>query len=362
VHEGSKVAAGDPIVDITDNDPEILTRLRAEREAVRARMAAAQVRVAAIGKRIEAMRQSQKAAVMAADHRTTMGEGRLRAAEHALEAAEAASKVARLNDERQKALFEQGLTSKRSVELAEADAVRTRTDAERAAATLAAARAEVAALTADQGKVDTDAFASISDAEAARASADAEIASNQAEMARIEVRVARQETQHVKAPSAGTVLRVIARQGSDIVKTGDVIAQFVPDTTDRAVEVWVDGNDVNLIQPGRLARLQFEGWPAVQFSGWPSAAVGTYGGRVAFVDPADDGQGHFRVVIIPDQEVAWPDPAMLRQGTRAYGWVLLGRVTLGRELWRLFNGFPPEWTGGPSKGEGKGDAGGEKGK
>jgi hypothetical protein len=31
----------------------------------------------------------------------------------------------------------------------------------------------------------------------------------------------------------------------------------------------------------------------------------------------------------------------LRQGARAQGWVLLNRVSVGYELWRQFNGFPP---------------------
>ena len=36
----------------------------------------------------------------------------------------------------------------------------------------------------------------------------------------------------------------------------------------------------------------------MQFAGWPSVAVGTFGGRVAFVDPADDGGGDFRVLVV----------------------------------------------------------------
>ena len=32
---------------------------------------------------------------------------------------------------------------------------------------------------------------------------------------------------------------------------------------------------------------------------------------------------------------------MLRQGVRTNGWVLLGQVPLGYELWRQINGFPP---------------------
>lgn len=345
VHEGTRVEQGDPILDIADNDPQLVARLKLEREAVEARIEAARARVGAIEKRIVAMQSSQRHAVTAADQRARMGVDRLKASERGVEAAEAAAKAADLNYERQKALFEQGLTSKRAVELAEADEVRTRTDVERAKAILSAARGEVSALSADLSKVDNDAFASINDAQAAQASAEADIANGRAELARLEVRISRQETQHVKAPAHGTVLRVVARQGGEMVKAGETLALFVPETEDRAVELLIEGNDVNLVHPGRAVRLQFEGWPAVQFSGWPSAAVGTYGGKVAFVDPTDDGQGKFRVVIVPDGGAQWPAPAYLRQGTRVYGWVLLGRVTLAYELWRQFNGFPPEWTG-----------------
>ena len=144
------------------------------------------------------------------------------------------------------------------------------------------------------------------------------------------------------------------------MKGGDVLAHFVPDTDDQAVELWIDGNDVNLIQPGAPVRLQFEGWPAVQFSGWPSVAVGTYGAKVAFVDSHDDGKGRFRVVIVPDGTQPWPSRTYLRQGTRATGWVLLGRVKLGYEVWRQFNGFPPEWTGAKDVGEAKHDSGVDK--
>jgi adhesin transport system membrane fusion protein len=344
VVEGQRVRAGDPIVDLTDTDPDFVSRLTRERDAVRARLDAAEARVKAVETRIGALKSSQRSAVAAAGSRSKMGEDRVRAAENALHASEAAYKAAHLNVERQGSLYAQGLASKRALELAEADEVKTRTDVDRAKNALAAARSEVVALDSDQGKVDNDAHASISDALAAKALAQAEIASASAELTRIETRLARQANQHVPAPSNGTILRITARTGGDIVKSGDVLAQFVPDTDDQAVELWIDGNDVNLIHPRSPVRLQFEGWPAVQFSGWPSAAIGTYGGKVAFVDPHDDGKGKFRVVVVPDGSHPWPARTYLRQGTRATGWVLLGRVKLGYEVWRQFNGFPPEWV------------------
>jgi multidrug efflux pump subunit AcrA (membrane-fusion protein) len=345
VVEGQRVKAGEPIVDISDNDPDFVTRLTRERDAVKARLEAAEARVRAVETRIEALRSSQQSAVEAARLRSKMGGDRVRAAENALHAAEATHKAARANVERQASLYEQGLASKRAVELAEAEEVRARTDVDRAKNALDAARSEVQALDSERMKVENDAHASIGDALATKAAAQAEIASASAELARIETRLARQATQHVAAPSNGTILRITARQSSDMVKAGDVLAHFVPDTDDQAVELWIDGNDVNLVRPDAPVRLQFEGWPAIQFSGWPSAAIGTYGGKVAFVDPHDDGKGRFRIVVVPDGSQPWPSRQYLRQGTRAMGWVLLGRVKLGYEVWRKFNGFPPEWTG-----------------
>ena len=43
-------------------------------------------------------------------------------------------------------------------------------------------------------------------------------------------------------------------------------------------------------------------------------------------------------------EPPWPEQRYLRQGVRANGWILLDRVSLGFELWRQFNGFPPATT------------------
>jgi len=116
----------------------------------------------------------------------------------------------------------------------------------------------------------------------------------------------------------------------------------VPYTDQDAVELFMAGNDLPLVEVGAEVRLQFEGWPAVQFVGWPSIAIGSFGGVVAAIDATDDGQGQFRILVrpAPDQP-AWPSGRHLRQGLRANGWVMLGQVPLWFELWRQLNGFPP---------------------
>ena len=70
-------------------------------------------------------------------------------------------------------------------------------------------------------------------------------------------------------------------------------------------------------------------------------------GEVAFVDAHDDGHGRFRVVVVPTAAEPWPDAAVLRQGVRANGWVLLDRVSAGFEIWRRLNAFPPSLDSAP---------------
>lgn len=342
VREGSIVKKGEPIVDLTDNDPEILVRLRSERDAIAARLDAAKARARSLESRIDSLDDSRKSGIAAAESRIRMANQRVIASEQALALANATLNTAKLNVERQKSLAEQGLTSKRQLELTELEETRAQTEVERAKVTLAAAKSEEVALSSDRSKVANDGTASLNDARASQSAAEAEVANASAELARIEVRLARQSAQSVTAPRDGTVFRIVANgHAGEIVKAGDVLAVLVPDTTDRAVELWISGNDIPLVREGATARIQFEGWPAVQFSGWPSVAVGTFAGRVDFVDAHDDGAGRFRVLVVPERGTTWPAAIYLRQGVRTQGWVQLGRVRLGYELWRQFNGFPP---------------------
>ena len=342
VVEGSSVKKGDPIVELTDNDPAIIERLTQERDQMTSTEVAAVRRVKTIEDRIRALELSQKTGVSAAKARVQMSIDRIGAAQQSLEAAKAALTTARMQQERQSSLAKKGLTSTRNVELAELDYTQKVADVERATNSLNAAKSEKLSLDSELLRTDADAGSRIDEAWGAHASAESDVAKSRAEVTKVEVRLARQNTQRVMAPVDGKIFRVVARQNGELLKAGDQIAILVPNTTHDVVELWMDGNDVPLISEGRPVRLQFEGWPALQFAGWPSIAVGTFGGRVQLVDSTDNGAGKFRVLIKPDpNDEPWPTKTYLRQGVRANGWVLLNQVPLGFELWRQFNGFPP---------------------
>ncbi|CAM9855488.1 unnamed protein product, partial [Chrysoparadoxa australica] len=237
VKDGDKVKVGDPLVEIVDNDPNFVDRLKIERDSA-----------------------LQK-----------------------YEVSKLASETAEKNYKRQDELFKQGLSSRLKFEKAKITYKKLLSEEASAAASLAKA----------------------------------------------EVKFSRQQRQLVTAQRDGTILSTIHGGGSVFVNEGDALAVFVPENLEPAAEIFIDGNDLPLVQPGRHVRLQFEGWPAVQFSGWPSVAVGTFGGKVYSVDPSVNKSGKFRVLIVPEEHEEWPSTLFLRQGTRVLGWLLLDTDRLG---------------------------------
>lgn len=252
VRDGSVVKKGDPIVRISDNDPQLIQRLQAERAQVAVQINAAQTGLA----------------------------------------------TAQLDLNRARDLFRDGLAARRDFEQAQIRVQEMR------------------------GRV----------------------AVARANLTRVDVNLSRQSVQTITAPRDGIILRLNAGDTATYVKAGDILASFVPQISERVIEIFVDGQDIALIQPGAKARIQFEGWPAVQFSGWPSVAVGTFGGIVKAVDPAAQPNGRFRVLISEDRDDIhpWPEERYVRFGAKVRSWVLLETVPVGYELWRQLNNFPPE--------------------
>lgn len=222
----------------------------------------------------------------------------LRLSREGLASAETALNTARLDAERKTSLFADGLVSRLEMEQAQIQLVAFEVKAQGAAEQL-----------------------------------------NQAEIA-----LSREGSQEVLAPRAGFITRVTAGGTATFVRAGERLAMFAPNNIQSAVEIYVDGRDASLVEVGKPARLQFEGWPVIQFSGWPSVAIGTFEGVVTFVDPMAGRNGKFRVVVMPvEGGTPWPSNNILRVGTNARGWILLDKVSVIYELWRQLNNFPPEF-------------------
>ena len=335
VVEGQKVKKGEVIAEIEDNDPNLLQNLESQRIAAESKIEFAKSKVEAYLSEIEQLELGKVQAIEVAEQK--------------IEVADVKAKTAQLEFDRIMALFEKGLASRRDKE-------QTTLKRDTSAAELLSARASL-------GKTATEFDSKISSKRTSLESAKGEVALAEKGLADAVSKVSKSDRQTILAPRDGVVLQVPVTEGS-YLKPGSPICSIVPETDERFVEVWVDGNDVALIEPrkeengvvtaGSPVRLAFEGWPAMQVVGWPQRAVGTFGGEVMFIDATDDGEGRFRVVIAPTVDKvdrgdgkgvvdsSWPTDGerWLRQGVATKAWIMLDEVPLWFELWRQLNGFP----------------------
>ena len=361
VKEGDRVKPGDRLVDLVDNDPRRLEMLREQRQFADQRRTLAKSGVQEQESRLANVKREAPSRVAEAKARAEAAEAGVPRVKQVLLQANAEKLRAGQVFDRAEDIFrtpvagmkEGGALSKDQLEQAtrELTIAKERVPLVQAEVTVAekqsvaAAESYLAVVQQTQSMVNGEELLLI-------ARKDGEAAAVQ-QFLSIDSEVKRQENQFVAASTAGTVFRVLANAeaGGQLVNPGQQLAVLVPDvapttltdsdTPGIVAEVTIDGNDLPLVRKGDRAILQFEGWAAVQFAAYPAAAAGTFEGRVYLVDPTSDGQGRFRILVEPAPGADWPEPAFLRQGVRVQGWVLIKEVTLGYELWRLLNGFPP---------------------
>jgi membrane fusion protein, adhesin transport system len=429
VQEGQNIKKGDLIAIIEDIDSKFLDAEQPERVKrqvgqLKASMTAEGERLSRLNKQIGEVKSSRAQQIKNAKERVSQANNRTKAArlaksqaevnlqgfikvskasaeqrklqaqdivrqnEQALIASKQQLSIAKIQLDRIKSLYAEGLESKRTLELTETELVsaqtrvRANTDAINAAKRLAeignlgqdqalldisrqrdvvnqanetflATQRDVSIAENDIARIDNDTNATIANLEASAQSAQSSLSKSQSDVEKIGIEnanvTARRGQGQILAPSDGRIVRVQKFGLGATVKAGEVLATIVPTSVDRAVEVLVTDNDVSFVQVGRPVRLQFAGYPAVQFAGLPGIGVGTFGGRVAFIDQVDDGKSKFRIVIKEDiqtlasgkKDAPWPVASNLRPGAEAVGWIMLDTVPLGFELWRQFNGFPP---------------------
>lgn len=345
--EGAMVQEGEQLCDIEVIDTELLKQMDLQLAATERKLASDRTIVDAYFENVQAHLEIKEQVVLAGEETIKMAEQKLMAEAEGLKATIAAAEQSEKDRIRRKELFEQKVGSQFDLERAIRQADECNAKVEQARAYVRAATNEVRGKKAELIAKTREAQAKIDSSTAVYEKSKGDLASTEKEILEIKAKRTMQK-QAVRAPQDGYIFKLKIAQGGQIVSQGASLLEIVPSSPDRAVAVKVDGNDIPLVSAAgnggrpRKVRLQFEGWPAVQFSGWPSAAVGTFGGIVAVVDSADDGQGKFRVLVQPDpDEPPWPSETILRQGVRANCWVLLDKVPLGWEIWRQLNGFPP---------------------
>ncbi len=152
----------------------------------------------------------------------------------------------------------------------------------------------------------------------------------------------RNDLYYIKAPQSGFVNRALQSGIGETFKEGTPIVSIMPSSYDIAVETYVNPIDLPLLKKGDEVRVWFDGWPTIVFSGWPNMSYGTFGGRIVAIENFISPNGKYRVLIAPDKNQD-PWPKQLSIGAGAQTIALLDTVPVWFEIWRILNGFPPNY-------------------
>ncbi|PPC93993.1 MAG: secretion protein HlyD [Methylotenera sp.] len=342
VQEGSVVKKGDLLVEINDIDPNFKARLESQRDNLETKLTAKEAELKSYQLQQQNLIASRDAKIAGAKFKLDMANQKILATSEAITSAQATADTAEFQNNRMQRLFQEGLVSKRDFEIAQRDLIIANRNLASSQAQLNSAKAEANSANAEIQQIKADTQAALDSSAALINKIQGELADSENSLTNSEITLSRQNMQKIYAPRAGTIFKLPVNSQSQMISQGQPLLVILPDTNERAVELMVDGRDAPLVTKGSLVRLEFEGWPAIQVPGWARVGVGTFAGKVAFVDPTDNGTGSFRVMVVPHEQYArWPSARFLRQGISTKGWILLENVTIGYELWRLFNGFPP---------------------
>jgi multidrug resistance efflux pump len=350
VDEGQYVRKGDPILRLTEIEDKFfdtltLARMGQQVNAKRGAVMNIAQKILAQKAQLKATTEARELAFQKATNK--LEQARLKVAVDSADyaAARLDYQIAQVRFQQFKNLFEQGLVSQRELEsrqlkLQESQAKESQAlnklDVTRNE--LANARVELNAVLADYDAKIAKIRAEIDEASYGLNDARGSLAKLENERSNVALRVGQYI---VRAPQDGKIIRAMKAGVGEIIAEGEPVVTIMPAQHTIAVELFVEALDVPLIDKGTPVRLQFDGWPALVFSGWPGASLGTFGGHVIMIEDAASSDGKYRMLVAPDStDHPWPE--QLRMGSGALGWTLLKTVPVWYEIWRQFNGFPPD--------------------
>ncbi|MCB2407006.1 HlyD family secretion protein [Hymenobacter lucidus] len=355
VREGQRVRQGDTLVEIVEIkekyfDPQLVERTGEQLQAKRGALAENQAKNQALQQQQQALRSALSVSLDKARNKVTQTRLKVNSDEAELRAARNDFAIAEQQQQRQQALYDQGLKSLTELEQRRLKFQESRAKLQAVENKLAASRQELVNSQLELSSLQAEYQDKLAKSESDRRSVTAyqfdtegQIAKMRNELANLQIRAGFYQ---ITAPQDGYVVRALKEGLGEIVKEGEPIVTIMPNAPALAAELYVKPMDMPLLAVGRKVRLQFDGWPALVFSGWPGTSFGTFAGTVAVIDNIDS-QGQYRILVTPDPAQE-PWPKLLRVGSGVYGWALLDDVPIWYELWRQLNGFPADFVGQPA--------------
>lgn len=351
VREGVFVEKGDTIIHLSEVkdayfDPELLDRQKEQIEAKQQSVEAYGQKVQATDVQIEALQRSQELKMEQARNKLKQAYLKLQSDSINLEATKTNLHIAQNQFERTKKLYEQGLKSLTDLEIKkvkyqeeQAKLISNKNYVLQSENNILNAKMEIITLENEYkeklAKSRSERFSTIS----SRLDEEVNVSKFKNTYKNYEMR---NRFYYITAPQSGYITKINKAGIGEIFKEGDPILTIVPIDYELALEMYVRPIDIPLVKLGGKTRINFDGWPSIVFSGWPNISFGTFGGEIIAIDRNISENGLYRVMVAPDKdEIPWPHELNIGSGGKTI--TLLNTVPVWYEMWRQFNGFPPDY-------------------
>lgn len=351
IKEGDYVKAGDTLAQLAETkdtylDPQLLDRTREQLIAKQTSIDYYKSKASATQTQIGALAQALQLKLSQLQNKIRQTENKRQT--DSIEVAAAANdyRIATLQFNRQKALYDSGLVSLTQLEQRNQgyqNAMAKKISAENKYSNTVQ---ELNLLRIEMNSAQQEYAEKAAKAEGDRFQSLSEIASSEGEVAKLQNQFSsysiRNGMYYIIAPQGGQIVQAKKAGIGEVVKEGEILLNIVPDNIQYAVELFVRPVDLPLVARNQNVMFQFDGFPAIVFSGWPQASSGTFSGRILAVEKNVSANGKFRILVTEDPAKK-PWPKELKMGTGANGLALLNDVPIWYELWRNINSFPPDY-------------------
>ena len=351
VKDGDIVKKGDTILFISEIkdayfDPNLIGRTEKQLKNKELSVASYSDKVQSLDSRVDALIETGRLKMQQARIKYNQAQLKLKTDSIEYHTAQINYKIADTQYERFEKLFKEGLKSQFELETRKLTLQRAQANQIAAQQKMMQSRNDIIDAKVEYNSVDSKYRDEVSKAESEKFSALSSMYDTEIDVTKLQSQVVNYSIRNgmyfILAPQDGIVTQILSSGLGETIKQGDAIATIMPANYDLAIEMKVRPMDLPLIKKGQKVRVQFDGWPAIVFSGWPNTSFGTFGGEVYAIDNFTGEDGYFRILVSPSKnQKKWPKA--LRVGGGSISMILLNDVPIGYELWRLVNGFPPDF-------------------
>jgi multidrug resistance efflux pump len=354
VKEGDFVNKGDTILVLSEVkndyfDPKTIELTRSQITSKESAINSNRDKIIAQDQQINALLQNMELSLDKGLNKIQQNISKLKSDSADLKAIKADMQISKNQLDRNEELYKEGLKSLTDVEAKRLKYQESQAKLQNVLNKILITQSELKNAIIELNSIKADYSDKISKARGERNSTESYVFNAEAELAKINNYVNNLEIRSgfytIKAPQTGYITKIQQAGIGEIIKEGESVCSIVPLNRDLCAQLYASAIDVPYLKNGSEVRLQFEGYPVLQLSGSKAFAIGTFAGKVYFVEKAANKTGKFRYLVTPKKgSKEWPKSLSLGSGVQS--WTMLQSVPIWFELWRQLNSFPPNLTEG----------------